>query len=203
MLHSSTRFTDSRPCGFDCSQSIPGSRHGSTILETHSSAAGRCFVYWQTDRTVGSANIQKWHSAVCAGHERQNRGPVGGAASDRSSVFPIRAGAENFYPPKGDRLMLTDREKLLSELKAIERWDSEYYRQSIHSRTDRDAFLARQIRRKELLILLGIPKEVPIFTKKLRWNICGISKTCQSIKANPSPRNQRIDLERRSPRRTT
>jgi hypothetical protein len=49
---------------------------------------------------------------------------------------------------------MTRSRTLLAELKAIDAWDVEYRRETVHDRTAIDAFESRQIRRKEILDLL-------------------------------------------------
>ena len=47
--------------------------------------------------------------------------------------------------------MTSDKARLVSELRAIEAWDDDYYRHDAHDRGDIVAFESRQIRRREIL----------------------------------------------------
>ena len=54
----------------------------------------------------------------------------------------------------------TEEEKLLAELRAIERWDRDYHLQSDHPPFDREAYKFRQHRRREILKDIRVERQV-------------------------------------------
>jgi hypothetical protein len=60
------------------------------------------------------------------------------------------------------------REELIAELKAIEKWDFDFYNSNLREKAALDSFLTRQNRRREILKELGfLPKGIDDTT--LEW----------------------------------
>ncbi len=61
--------------------------------------------------------------------------------------------------------MTSEVEELVAELRAIELWDSDYYRERLHDRNTIAAFEARQRRRREIMSKLFSAKSRPSGTE--------------------------------------
>lgn len=57
--------------------------------------------------------------------------------------------------------MIRDKEQFLTELKAIQLWDTEYFREGTHDERATMAFQSRQTRRREILEELNQDKIKP------------------------------------------